>query len=269
MDNPSNFLEFAIKIAKEAGRIQISYFGNISSLEKKSTNIDLLTKADIESEKYIINQIRTTYPNHSILSEEAGSLSTDSEYLWVIDPLDGTTNFTHNLPIFAVSIGLVKKGVKTICAVIYNPAANKCFYAEENKGAFLNGKAIKCTSSSTLSDSLLVSGFPYLHDSKYDLSFELFKEFYDKTRGLRRLGAASLDLCFIAMGRFDGYYEYSLKPWDICAGSLIANEAGAKITDWDNSKLPTDGSRILATNTLIHDEMIKILTQNKYKIFFK
>ena len=120
----------------------MSYFGNISSLEKKSTNIDLLTKADIDSEKYIINQIRSTYPNHSILSEESGDLSTESEYLWVIDPLDGTTNFTHNLPIFAVSIGLIKKGEKAICPVVYNPAANKCFYATKGSGAFLNKKKI-------------------------------------------------------------------------------------------------------------------------------
>ena len=215
MEHPSEYLKFAINIAKKAGEIQMSYFGKISSLEKKSTNIDLLTQADIKSEEYLINQIQATYPEHSILSEEIGDLSTDSEYLWVIDPLDGTTNFTHNLPIFAVSIGLIKKGKQALCAVVYNPAANKCFYAEQNKGSFLDGTKLKCTSSNTLSDSLLVTGFPYLHDSKYNLSFELFKEFYDRTRGLRRLGAASLDLCFVAMGRFDGYYEYSLMPWDI------------------------------------------------------
>ena len=247
----------------------MSYFGKISSLEKKSTNIDLLTKADIESEKYIINQIHTTYPDHSILSEESGNLSTDSEYLWVIDPLDGTTNFTHNLPIFSVSIGLIKKDAEALCGVVYNPAADKCFYAEKGKGAFLNEKGINCTSSNTLSDSLLVTGFPYLHDTKYDLSFEIFKEFYDKTRGLRRLGAASLDLCFIAMGRFDGYYEYALKPWDICAGALIAHEAGAHVTDWDNGSLPHDGSRILASNGLIHSQMVKVLMQDKYKIYFE
>ena len=268
MNKPSDFLEFAINIAKEAGRIQMSYFGNISSLEKKSTNIDLLTKADLESENYIIKQIRTAYPEHSILSEEAGDISTDSEYLWIIDPLDGTTNFTHNLPIFAVSIGLVQKGIRTICGVVYNPAADKCFYAEHNKGAFLNNKPINCTSSKTLSDSLLATGFPYLHDKRYDLSFDLFKDFYDRTRGIRRLGAAALDLCFVAMGRFDGFYEYELKSWDICAGALIAKEAGAKVTDWDNSALPYDGSRILATNGLIHKDMVKILTKDKYKIYY-
>jgi len=268
LNNPSNFLDFAIKIAKKAGEIQIPYFGNISSLEKKSSNIDLLTKADLESEKYIINQIQKKFPKHSILSEEAGNLSTDSEYLWIIDPLDGTTNFTHNLPIFSVSIGLVKKGIEVLCAVVYNPAANKCFYAEKNKGAFLDGKTIKCTSSNTLSDSLLATGFPYLHDQKYDILFEIFKEFYDKTRGLRRLGSASLDLCFVAMGRLDGYYEYGLKPWDICAGSLIALESGCKVSDWDGSSLPYDGSRILCTNGKIHNKMINILKKDKYKLFF-
>tara|TARA_B100000686_G_C16591873_1_gene863810 strand:+ start:159 stop:965 length:807 start_codon:yes stop_codon:yes gene_type:complete len=268
LEKPSQFLEFAIKIAKEAGDIQMSYFGKISSLDKKSTSIDLVTNADIESEEFLIKKIQEAFPGHSILSEERGELLTNSEYLWVIDPLDGTTNFTHNLPIFAVSIGLVKKGVETVCGVVYNPAAKKCFYADTNKGAYMDGEKLQCTSSNTLSDSLLVTGFPYLHDLKYDISFELFKEFYDQTRGLRRLGAASLDLCFVAMGRFDGYYEYSLKPWDICAGSLIAQEAGAIVTDWDNSKLPHDGSRILATNGLIHSQMVEVLTQEKYKIYY-
>ena len=146
----------------------MSHFGNISSLEKKSTNIDLLTSADKESEAYIISKIQEQYPEHSILSEEQGELNTGSEYLWVIDPLDGTTNFSHNLPIFAVSIALVHKGNKTLCGVVYNPAADKCFYAEDNKGAFLDGITIKPTSSNTLSESLLDTWYPYLHDSKYD-----------------------------------------------------------------------------------------------------
>ena len=246
----------------------MEYFGKITAFKKKSSNIDFVTKADIESEKYIINQITRKYPNHSILAEESGDTFNESEYLWVIDPLDGTTNFTHNLPIFSVSIGLVKKNIGTVCAVVFNPSADKCFYAEYKKGAFLNNAPIKCTSSKTLSDSLLSTGFPYLRDNRYDLSFEIFKEFYDKTRGIRRLGAAALDLCFVAMGRFDGFYEYELKAWDICAGSLIAIEAGAKVTDWDNSKLPIDGSRILATNGLIHDEMVNILDNKRFKIFY-
>jgi len=263
----SELLSFAVKIAKEAGEIQMSYFGNICSLEKKSTNIDLVTNADIESEKYLINAIQKEFPEHSIQSEENGKISNDNEYTWVIDPLDGTTNFAHKLPIFSVSIGIIKND-KTECGVVFNPAANKCFYAVRNCGAFLDNQPIHVSSSSTLSDSLLATGFPYLHDSSYDRSFALFKEFYDKTRGIRRLGAASLDLCFVAMGRFDGYYEYGLKPWDICAGSLILLESGGNVTDWNNKKIPFSGKRILATNKLIHNEMISILTKKEYSIFF-
>ena len=267
MNNPSEFLQFALNLAKEVGEIQLACFGNVSSLSKKSTNIDLLTNVDTESENLIISKIKEAYPTHSIISEETNNITNDSQYTWIIDPLDGTTNFTHNLPIFAVSIAL-KKIDRIICGVVYNPAADKCFYAEEAKGAFLNNKTINPSSSNSLSDSLLATGFPYLHDEKYDLSFNLFKDFYDRTRGLRRLGAAALDLCFVAMGRFDGFYEYNLNSWDICAGSLIAHEAGCKVSDWNGGTLPHDGSRILCTNGKIHSSMIDILTRKEYSIFF-
>ena len=245
----------------------MSYFGNISSLETKSTNIDLLTNADTESEQYIINKIQEKFPTHSIVSEEQNELKKNSPYTWIIDPLDGTTNFVHKLPIFSCSIGLQKNN-KTILGTVYNPAADKCFYAEQNQGAFLNNQAISVTSSDTLSECLLVTGFPYKHDKKYDLLFNIFKDFYDVTRGMRRLGAASLDLCFVAMGRFDGFYEYGLKPWDICAGEIILKEAGGIISDWDGLNNPTsDSSRILARNTFIHEEMSRILLKEESKIF--
>jgi len=263
----SDFLSFAIDLAIKAGKIQLSYFGNISSYEKKSTNIDLLTKADIESEKFIISKIQQTYPDHSIISEESQKIENNSKHTWVIDPLDGTTNFAHNLPIFAVSIGF-KINEKIECGVVYNPAVDKCFYALRGHGAFLNGSIIHPTTTSELEDALIATGFPYLHDKKYDLSFELFKDFYDRTQGLRRLGSAALDLCFVAMGRFDGFYEYNLEPWDICAGSLIAKEAGALVSDWDGSKMPLNGSRILCSNKYIHNKMISILKQTKYSIFY-
>ena len=267
MKNKSEFLSFALDVAKEAGNIQLSYFGNISSIKKKSSNIDLLTNADIESEKLIIGKIKEKYPDHSIISEETKSNLKDSKYTWIIDPLDGTTNFAHNLPIFAVSIALMKYD-EIIMGVVYNPAANKCFYAELNKAAYLNDKLIQPSSSEKLSDCLLATGFPYLHDKKYDLSFKIFKEFYDKTRGLRRLGAAALDLCFVAMGRFDGFYEYNLNAWDISAGSLIASEAGCTVSDWNGKKIPKDGSRILCSNSKIHKSMMKILTKPEYKLYF-
>ena len=268
MKEPSDFIKFAITLAKKAGKIHMPYFGNIDSLKTKSNDIDLVTEADKVSEEYLINSITKKYPSHSILSEESMEICNNDDYTWVIDPLDGTTNFVHNLPIFSVSIGL-KKNNETIIGVVYNPAAKKCFYAEKNKGAFLNNKIIRTRKNINLSKSLLATGFPYLHDKRYDISFELFKDFYDRTRGMRRLGAASLDLCFVAMGRFDGFYEFELKPWDICAGALIVKEANGIATDWDGNKLPGTGKRILAcSNRSIHNRMKNILKNNKYKLFF-
>ena len=267
IDKQSELLQFAINLAKTAGEIHMQYFGNLSNIDNKSSKIDLVSNADIESNQYIVDSIQSKYPNHSILSEEINEYSGNSNYQWIIDPLDGTTNFVHNLPIFACSIGL-KKNNKTILGVVYNPAANKCFYAEKGNGAFLNNKQINVTSSKTLSECLLSTGFPYKHDHKYDLLFKVFKEFYDESRGIRRLGAASLDLCFVAMGRFDGFYEYGLKAWDVCAGEIIAHESGALVTDWDGlNRVPDNGIRILATNKYIHDSMVKILCKKEYSIF--
>ncbi len=263
----SEFLDFAIKLAKNTGKIQMSYFGNISSIDNKSSKIDLLTEADKKSEDYIINELKHKYPTHSILSEECGFINNNSKYKWIIDPLDGTTNFVHNLPIFAVSIAL-QKNDRTICAVVYNPAADKCFFTYENQPAYLNNKTIKITNTDNINNCLLATGFPYLHDERYDLSFKIFKEFYDITRGLRRLGAAALDLCFVAMGRFDGFYEYELNPWDTCAGAFIVKQAGGIVTDWDNNNLDIYNGRILATNGKIHKSMSNILNKKKYKLFF-
>ena len=142
------------------------------------------------------------------------------------------------------------------------------FYATINNGSYLNEKTINISSSNTLNDSLIVTGFPYIHDKKWDISFDIFKTVYSKTRGVRRLGAAALDLCFVAMGRFEGFYEFNLKPWDICAGSIIAKEAGAKVTDWNDKILPFSGKRILATNGKIHNEMVNILTSKELDIFY-
>ena len=267
MNTLSEYTKFAIDIAKKAGLIQMSYFGNLTEIKKKSNHIDILTEADTKSEELIVKEISQLYPDHSIVSEESKDIYKDSEYKWIIDPLDGTTNFAHNLPIFAVSIALLKNN-NIISGVVFNPAADKCFYAEINKGAYLNDNKINISSSTTLCDSLLSTGFPYLHDSRYHLSFELFKDFYDKTRGIRRLGAAALDLCFVAMGRFDGFYEFELNSWVIAAGSLIVKEAGGLVTDWDGKILPLNGKRILASNGRIHKEMIEILTNDKYKIFY-
>jgi len=251
-------LNFAIQTAKGAGAILMEYFGNISSYEHKSTSIDLLTIADTQSEAFILNEIKTNFPDHHIIAEESASIAKSSDYRWVIDPLDGTTNFVHNLPIFAVSIGLQYKD-ETIVGVVYNPSADKCFWAEKNGGAFLNGEAIHSTSTNTLSNSLLVAGFPYINDDRWSKGFGLFKTLYGKTQGVRRLGAAALDFCFVAMGRFEGFWEFGLQPWDVCAGALIVKEAGGEVSDWDNSPMPFSGNRVLATNGHIHKEMLEVL----------
>jgi len=259
----TKMLNFAIQTAKGAGAILMEHFGNISSYEHKSTPIDLLTIADTQSEAFIVNKIKTTFPDHHIIAEESTVVENNSDYRWVIDPLDGTTNFVHSLPIFAVSIGLQYKG-ETILGAVYNPAADKCFWAEKNGGAFLNGKTIHISSTTTLSISLLVTGFPYTHDDSWLKGFDIFKELYGKTQGVRRLGAASLDFCFVAMGRFEGFWEFGLEPWDVCAGGLIVKEAGGKVSDWDGSPMPFSGNRVLATNGHIHGEMMDVLRKELF-----
>lgn len=260
------YLNFTKELAFDSGKILSKYFGNITIVNQKSSPIDLVTKADIDSEKLIINLIRKKFPDHTIITEESHLKEKNSDFRWVIDPLDGTTNFVHNLPIFAVSIGLQYKH-KTVLGVVYNPAADKMFSASIKQGAHLNGDVITPSSSNTLSESLIVTGFPYLQDNKWENSFNIFKDFYSKSQGVRRLGAAALDLCFVAMGRFEIFYEFNLKPWDICAGSIIAQEAGATVTDWNGSVYPQSGKRILASNGHVHKAALEILKLNS-SIYF-
>ena len=267
MININNTLDFTISTAKSAGKILMDYYGNISDINRKST-VDLVTNADLESEIFIIKKIKEFYPLHDIIAEESDVIKQGSNYRWVIDPLDGTTNFVHNFPIFSVSIALQYKS-ETIIGVVYNPIYNQCFYASKSKGAYLNGTSISPSTISNLQDSLLVTGFPYNHDVLFDKSFELFHDLYSRTQGIRRLGAASLDFCFVAMGRFEAYYEFNLKPWDICAGDLILRESGGKTSDWKDSLLPFSGNRILASNGVIHDEILSILQHPNYSIFIE
>ena len=199
----------------------------------------------------------------TLIAEESDFHKIDSDFCWIIDPLDGTTNFVHTLPIFAVSIGLRYRD-ETILGVVYNPVYDQCFHATLDGGAFLNNSPINTSSTNALSKSLLVTGFPYIHDDSWEKCFTLFKNLYGKTQGVRRLGAASLDFCFVAMGRFDGFWEFGLQPWDVCAGAIILEEAGGKVSDWDDSTMPFSGQRILATNGHIHGEMIDVLSKDLF-----
>jgi myo-inositol-1(or 4)-monophosphatase len=243
--------------AFESGRILLSKFGNISSIEKKG-RIDLVTDADTASEKAVIDIIHSSFPDHTILAEEEGFLKGDDRYRWIIDPLDGTTNFAHGLPIFSTSIAFAENGVIKF-GVVNNPVMGELFTAVEGGGSYFNGKKISVSGKKTLTDCLLVTGFPYNYKETMDAIMTRFGRCLDATQGVRRLGSAAIDLCYVACGRFDGYWEQNLKPWDTAAGQLIAREAGATVTDFSNTPFDIGMQEILATNSFIHGDMLSLL----------
>jgi myo-inositol-1(or 4)-monophosphatase len=217
---------------------------------------DLVTETDKKSESIIIEEIQKYFPDHDIIAEESGMINNNSEYKWIIDPLDGTTNFVHGYPSFGISIGVVYKD-EIICGIVKELPINYTYSAIKGKGASCNGKPIVVSTVESLSESLLVTGFGYQHGEKWTANMELFKQLTDKTQGVRRLGAAAIDLCHVAIGKVDGYWEFDIKPWDISAGILIVQEAGGKVTKMDGTDYSIDKPQILATNDLIHDEMLK------------
>lgn len=229
MNNYHNFLDFAIKLAKDAGNIQKNYFRK-SDLEMstKLNSYDVVTQADQESEKYIIDSIRDKFPDHGVIAEESGSWMTENEFRWVIDPLDGTTNFSQGLPNFCVSIALEHLG-HPVVGVVFAPYLNELFHAVKGEGAYLNGKSIQCSQKTDLSTAVVATGFPYDKQTNYDNNISEVVKMAPIVRGLRRLGSAALDLCYVASGFLDAYWELNLKRWDVAAGALIAEEAGAYI----------------------------------------
>ncbi|MFN3871878.1 MAG: inositol monophosphatase family protein [Ignavibacterium sp.] len=248
-----------IYIAKEAGEIIRQAHGTRFSVEIKSDNVkNLVTEIDKKSEKAITDFIRKKYPSHSILAEEGGESKSSSEYLWVIDPLDGTTNFAHGLPIFSVSIGLQYKG-ETVAGVVYDVMRDVIYSAEKGSGAFENGKKISVNSNEIIEESLLVTGFPYNVAENPEKVFERFIEMLKVARAVRRLGSAAIDFCYVANGVFDGFWEVHLNPWDICAGKLIVEEAGGKVTDFNGNQISIFNKTILSTNGKIHNRMIELL----------
>jgi myo-inositol-1(or 4)-monophosphatase len=247
-----------IQISKEAGVLIRNAFGKAHSIEFKTNELNLVTETDKASEKLITDFIRKKFPSHGILAEEGSESNKSSEYLWVVDPLDGTTNFAHGLPIFAVSIGLQKNG-ETIAGVVYDVMRDKVFSAEKSSGSFENGRRISVNKNSNLGHSVLVTGFPYDIRENPDKAFERFIAFLKQARAIRRLGSAAIDFCYVANGVFDGFWEVSLHPWDICAGKLIVEEAGGIVTDFDENEIDIYSKRILATNRVIHLKMIDVM----------
>lgn len=246
-----------ISAAFKGAEIIRSFYGNISEIGKKGA-IDLVTEADVGSEKVIIETIRETFPDHSILAEESGLSQGAPDAQWIIDPLDGTTNFAHQLGLFAVSIAFALKG-EVVVGIVLNPMTGELFTATAEGPAELNGKPITVASADRVSESLLVTGFPYnLHDHFEELMTR-FSDCLHASQGVRRLGSAALDLCYVACGRFDGFWEQNLYPWDTAAGMLINRRAGGVVTDFSDRPFTIDQKEILATNGKIHKEMLKIL----------
>ena len=249
-----NIKNTSIKAAYRSAEILNGFFGKLTTINKKGP-IDLVTEADVESEKQIITTIRSIFPDHKILAEESGlHESVSSIYRWIIDPLDGTTNFAHQIPIFSISIAFAIRD-EVVVGVVLNPVSGELFTAIRDQGATLNGNVICVSDKHTLSESLLVTGFPYDMALMIDPLMIRFKRCLQSARGIRRLGSAALDLCFIACGRFDGFWEEHLKPWDTAAGSLIAKEAGAMVTDFSGNPYTINKKEILATNSHIHNDL--------------
>lgn len=250
-----------LKQAAEAGAAQLRHYFNSNTLKTsiKSGGVnDLVTEADHASDKAIIEVIKNAFPDHFILSEETGNLNTDSEYKWIIDPIDGTINFAQSIPICCVSIGLEKAG-SIIAGVVYNPFMNEFFFAEKGKGAFLNDEKINVSGRTALLNACLVTGFPYSYVDSENGPLECFSRFIRKGVPLRRLGSAAIDLCWVAAGRFDGFYEHKLNAWDSSAGFLMVEEAGGKVTDFKNEYYSVYQPHIVATNGLIHDELVRVI----------
>ncbi len=251
----SDFLETAIQAAREAGKILMKNYGKVPAgdIRKKETN-DFISFVDEQSEKIILDIIFEKYPDHQILAEESGKKDNESEYTWIIDPLDGTTNYLHSIPVFAVSIALKKK-TETIAGVVYNPLTNELFSAEKNNGAFLNDNPITVSKNATLKESFIATGFPFKPKHKLPEYLKAFENIFEECVGARRLGAAAIDLVYVACGRFDGFWEIGLKPWDMAAGEIIVKEAGGKITDFWGQNYYISNSYVIASNSLIHQQL--------------
>lgn len=244
-----------------AGQLQRFFNGEFKISSKEGIN-NLVTEADHAAEKAIIDVIKMDFPGHFILSEESGEIVMDSEYKWIIDPIDGTVNFSNGIPICCVSIGLEKAG-KMIMGAVHNPLMKEMFFAQAGSGASLNEKKINVSAKTEVIKSCLVTGFPYTYLDAQNGPLQVFERFIRKGVPVRRLGSAAIDLCWVAAGRFDGFYEHDLRAWDSAAGFLIVEEAGGKITDFEGNYYSPYQPHLLATNGKIHAEMLEIINNRK------
>ena len=260
---PSNslLLSTAIEAVIKAGQIQMEFIDSGFKISKKGA-IDLVTEADVAVETMFRELIAERFPGHTILAEEFGQDkdTRGASHCWVFDPIDGTNNYAHGLPIFCSSLALEIDGRGEIGA-IYDPTRKELFVAERGGGAFLNGRPIHVSEAATLVESMLVTGFPYDIHKRIPEIVGLFGDFVGKARAVRRLGSAALDICYVAAGRMDGFWEQDLKPWDIAAGAIILEEAGGRVTDFSGGPFSSRRPQLLATNGRIHDQMLGVTRQ--------
>ena len=250
----SEFVEIAETAARKAGEYLSDRFRGKLQIEKKG-EIDLVTDADRGAEQIIKDVIFGKYPDHRMLAEESGRSLQQSDYYWLVDPLDGTTNYSHGFPVYCVSIALLEKG-EAIAGCIYNPILNECFTAVKGKGALLNGASIAVSGTTELGDSLLATGFPYDLRRSDDDNIKEFTAFAKRARAIRRAGSAALDLAYVACGRFDGFWEFKLSPWDLAAGLLMVTEAGGEATSYNGDRCDIFAGEAIVSNGLIHRQMI-------------
>ncbi|MGB7924753.1 MAG: inositol monophosphatase family protein [Pyrinomonadaceae bacterium] len=255
-------LNFAIQTARDAGQILADRFGRALQITNKG-DIDIVTESDLAAERLIIERIRSYYPRHAILAEESGDVQAigdqRSEHKWVIDPLDGTTNYAHGYPCFCVSIALEYNG-KIAIGVIYDPTRDELFAAERGEGATLNGRSIRVSETDDLNRAMLCTGFPYDVRDRGDFARH-FTDFIMRAQSVRRDGSAALDLAYVACGRFDGFWEEGLNPWDVAAGVLLVEEAGGRVSRYDGSPFDIYTPPIAASNGLVHDAMLRVLSK--------
>ena len=253
-------LNVATKAAREAGKIINRASQDVGSLKIQTKDYnDFVSEVDRSAEEAIINILKEAYPTHGFYGEESGKTNVDAESIWIIDPLDGTTNFLHNFPCYCVSIALQERGVLTQ-AVIYDPVHNDLFTATKGRGAFLNDKRIRVTNRSKLQDSLISTGFPFKDFSYLDTYLDIFKDMAKKTAGLRRPGSAALDLAYVAAGYTDGFFEINLSPWDIAAGALLVQEAGGIVGDFEGNESWLRTGNIVAGNPKVFGQMLQVIT---------
>lgn len=256
------YLTIMTNLARKAGRVQLDHLGKVQTIELKEV-INIVTEVDKECERLIFEGLHQAFPDHDVLGEEGIAKRQESEYRWIVDPLDGTTNYAHQFPFFGVSIALEHKG-EMLCGVIYDPVRDELFEGAKGQGATLNGEKIHVSVATSLKESLLATGFAYsVQRPGVPDNITNFSNFIQKALAVRRPGAATIDLAYVACGRLDGFWELFLKPWDMAAGVVIIAEAGGRVTSFDGKPFDLYGTEILASNGAIHDEMMAVLLKGQ------